>query len=364
MAGQKLVWRELRVGILVVTSFILLAVAIFFISGENGFFTPKYNIRAYFQSANGLHAGAAVLLDGVTIGNVSAVQLSPEAEANKAVEATLRLDRRYHDMIRTNAKVSIGTVGLLGDQQIELTRGTTDNPPLPDDGTIQGTEVGDIKKIITGTNDLVANFGDLSDEIVGLTKKLNRGEGTIGALLNDRGLYNKFDAAALEAHNLVKDMRSGNGTVGRLMSDDSLYRSAQARIDRLESTMNKVDATIDKINNGNGTIAKFLNDPALFNNATQLIAKFGIFADRIERGEGTLGKLSKDETLYANMTTTVNRVDKLVTSVENGEGTVGKLMKDSTLYNSLTQTSSEVQKLMYDFRQNPKKYLTISVRLF
>jgi phospholipid/cholesterol/gamma-HCH transport system substrate-binding protein len=50
--------------------------------------------------------------------------------------------------------------------------------------------------------------------------------------------------------------------------------------------------------------------------------------------------------------------------VESGDGTIGKMMKDATLYNSLTQTSSEMQKLMYDFRQNPKKYLTINFRLF
>src|SRR5437763_16774629 len=113
--GQSLAWKELRVGILVVTSFVLLFVAIFFIGGENGLFTPKYNITAYFQSANGLHKGAVVLLDGVTIGNVSNVQLLPQAAPERAVEATLRLDRRFQSMIRTNAMVSIGTVGLLGD---------------------------------------------------------------------------------------------------------------------------------------------------------------------------------------------------------------------------------------------------------
>ena len=60
----------------------------------------------------------------------------------------------------------------------------------------------------------------------------------------------------------------------------------------------------------------------------------------------------------------MTHVNSLVTSVENGEGTLGKMVKDATLYNSLTQTSSEVQKLMYDFRQNPKKFLTINFRLF
>ena len=44
--------------------------------------------------------------------------------------------------------------------------------------------------------------------------------------------------------------------------------------------------------------------------------------------------------------------------------TIGKFIKDPTLYNTLNQTSSEILKLMYDFRQNPKKFLTINFKLF
>ncbi len=39
-------------------------------------------------------------------------------------------------------------------------------------------------------------------------------------------------------------------------------------------------------------------------------------------------------------------------------------MKDPTLFNSFAETSSEIQKLLYDFRQNPKKFLTINFKLF
>jgi len=126
----------------------------------------------------------------------------------------------------------------------------------------------------------------------------------------------------------------------------------------------KVDNIVDKVNNGNGNLAKFINDDSLYQKVDQLVSTFGSVAGRIDRGEGTLGKLSKDDLLYNNLNTTLNKTNTLLTSVENGEGTLGKMMKDATLYNSLTQTSSEMQKLMYDFRQNPKKYLTINFRLF
>ena len=54
-----------------------------------------------------------------------------------------------------------------------------------------------------------------------------------------------------------------------------------------------------------------------------------------------------------------------------GKGTLGRLVTDETLYNNINQTASNVNqlssegtKLIYDFRQNPRKYLRIKVSLF
>jgi len=64
---RSLAWTELRVGILVIMSFALLAVAIFYVSGQSGFFVRKYSVQAFYQNANNLRSGAEVSLEGVTI---------------------------------------------------------------------------------------------------------------------------------------------------------------------------------------------------------------------------------------------------------------------------------------------------------
>jgi phospholipid/cholesterol/gamma-HCH transport system substrate-binding protein len=91
----------------------------------------------------------------------------------------------------------------------------------------------------------------------------------------------------------------------------------------------------------------------------------------VNAGQGTLGKLIKDEAIYndartaiARFNTTAARIDNVVAGAQRGEGTVGKLLTDDSLYNNVNNFSSEGVKLLYDFRQNPKKYLTIKFQLF
>src|SRR5262249_3633435 len=86
--------------------------------------------------------------------------------------------------------------------------------------------------------------------------------------------------------------------------------------------------------------------------------------DRLDRGEGTLGKLAKDEMLYNDLRAGVTKFNTLIDSIQNGEGTVGKFIKDPSLFNNVNQVTSELEKLMYDFSQNPKKFLTVNFKLF
>ncbi len=358
MAQRKSVaWAELRVGMLVITSFVLLALAIFYISGESGFFQPQYTIIGYFPSANGLRKGAEVWLEGVQIGNVQSVEISKQADPNRSVEVTMKLDKSYQNIIRSDSKVGIETQGLLGNNIIEISRGSAAGQVVPDGGKLQGEQAGDIKKIITGTNDFIANLDVLSDEFKKMADRIDRGEGTLGKLVSDSQIYDNLNKTVIEANLLVRDARTGNGTFGLLMHDDALYRKADAAIERVNKMVDYVEA-------GNGTIGKIYKDPTLANRADDLVARFQKMADNLDQGKGSLGKLLTNDELYDEFRTTMRKMNDLVDSVQNGQGTAGRFIKDPTLYNSLNQTASEVLKLLYDFRQNPKKYLTINFKLF
>jgi phospholipid/cholesterol/gamma-HCH transport system substrate-binding protein len=357
MATKKLAWAELRVGILVITSFSILAFAIVLISGGAGFFTPKYHIKTYFSSASGLRKGSLVWLAGIEVGNVSAVNITSSPDPNRAVEVDMQISRAFQSGIREDSSATLGSIGLLGDKYVDISRGSEKARPVLAGGEIKGSAEADIKKIIQNSNDLVANLGDLVQKINEISNKMNTGQGTIGKFINDPTLYNKLNATVAESQDLLLKVKTGEGSVGKLISDREFY-------DRLNETVGRVDRIVAMVENGEGTAGKLIKDPNLYNRADSLLSKFNVVASRMEKGEGFLGRLSKDDQLYFQFQDAVNKLSAIADKLNSGEGTAGKLFVDASLYNNLNTATAELVKLLYDFRQDPKRFLRIKVGLF
>lgn len=357
MARKKLAWAELRVGILVIASFTILVIALLAISGGAGFFTPRYLLRTYFPTADGLRKGSLVWIAGIEGGNVSTVNLTSSSDPNRAVEVVMQIQKQFEPMIREDSVAALGSIGLLGDKYIDVSRGSTSFKPLPPNGEVKGSSSADIKRIMQNSNDLVANLGDLVTKINQITQKIDQGQGTIGKFINDPTLYNNVNSTVSEAQTLLKEIKSGEGTIARLISDPDLYN-------RVNSTISRVDNVISSVEKGEGTLGKFVKDPSVYNRADTLLTRFDTVAARIEKGEGFLGRISKDESLYVQFRDATGKFAALADKINQGEGTMGKLFVDSSLYTNLNNASSELVKLLYDFRQDPKKFLRIKIGLF
>ncbi len=353
---RSLAWTELKVGLLVIVGFAVLAFAIVRIGGPTSLFGEKMEVTAYFPNANGLRSGAEVWLDGILVGNVTDVAMSTEPAKGK-VAVVMSIDETYKDNIRSDSPISIATIGLLGDKMMELGSGTEKGVPVEDGGELTGADTGDIRRIIQGTDDLVANLQLLTDKFVNISDAVDRGEGTLGKLLTESDIHDNLNKAVLEVQHLVEDARTGPGTAGKFISDDEMY-------ERFTSILSRMDNVVARLERGEGTAGKFLNDPALYDRFDQLFTKMDSIAGRLDRGEGSLGKILQDDGLYDDLRSTLNQFESLAAAIQSGDGTTGKLIKDPTLFNSMNDTVSQIQKLMYDFQRDPRKYLTINFRLF
>jgi len=391
-SGKTIGFRELRVGIF---TLIALAVLIFLLLNASGDFNPferKFQLKANFTSAEGLREGGQVQLAGMPIGKVQEVKLRPPGGADEPkVEATFTVSeivdgQPVFERIRTDSTAQLVASTVLGnDKVIDISPGTSAGQPVPENYVLRSVVPATINQLTVSGNELVQQLNRLAIPMTDIATKINEGEGTLGRVINDEQLYNNLNATIAQSRGTVAELQSvarqlnrGEGTAGRLLNDPAIYNSINRSTEQLEAIARDLRA-------GRGTAGKLLRDEALYNDLratvaetrasvarlTQIAERFDPIILDLSEGRGTAGKFLKDEALYneardtlARFNSTALRVENIVSAAERGEGTLGKLIRDETLYNNVNQATSEVNKLIYDFRQNPKKYLTVKFELF
>jgi len=206
---ERVKWAQLRVGIMVIVSLILFAVAGFFVSGQVGFFTRHYILKAYLPTAGDLREGAQVRLAGISVGNVSKIGISPYPDRLRAVEVDLKIARTYQNEIRADSVASVETVGLLGDSYVDITRGTPGKEVVADGGAVQTAEKADVAAVMQNTNEVILNLNALSAKLDDITTQIQAGKGSMGKLLYDETLYNKMNATVSGAQTLIDRAQHG-----------------------------------------------------------------------------------------------------------------------------------------------------------
>ena len=388
----KLTFSQLRVGIFVMAGLAVLAFLILNSTGDFNPFEKKMRLKARFAAADGLKEGSEVQIAGVRIGKVESVSLLPpdtpedsKIEAVMAVDSELN-DRPITDRIRSDSTAQLIAVSVLAnDKIINITPGTQKGSPVAEGHVLESTEAISINQLTKTGNDLLQQINKIAVPANEILNKANQGEGTLGSLVNDESLYRNLDATVAETKLTITKLQTtldkvnrGDGTAGRLLNDAELYNNLNKTVAQLEGISNDIRA-------GRGTAGKFVTDDALYNETRAAIidlrtsaAKINAIADDFKlistdlaEGKGSAGKFLKDEKLYEDARVTIDRINALLGDAQSGKGTIGRLVTDETLYNNLNQTasnvnqfSSETTKLIYDFRQNPKKYLRIKLSLF
>ncbi len=369
MARKKVTLADLKVGILVLASLVFLILMILTASGGITLFEEEFIVKARVAEVDGLIPGNEVRLAGYRIGNVKEVRFAPELpsrpEDPNTVEIVMRVDPKIaRERIRSDSVVTLGSIGLLGDKVVEITPGTKNGAPIQSGAYLRSTPGTNIRKIISGVDPLIADLTDTAEQIKRLVARVNEGEGTLGRLIRDPKLYMDIDRTVLEAQELVRQIREGEGTIGKLITDPTLYADLKRTVTRLEQL------TRD-LREGQGTIARLIREPEFYEKLDRAVtrldeisARIDTIAARIERGEGTVGRLINDPTVHEEAKATLSNLRNITARIESGEGTFGALVHDRQLYNNLNALSSELVRLIYDFRQNPGRFLRIKVSLF
>ncbi|MBI4641624.1 MAG: MCE family protein [Candidatus Tectomicrobia bacterium] len=368
---------EAKVGL-----FALLAVGVLFYMtfqvGGFGFLQIKKGkqIIAHFDSVAGLDLKSSVRTAGVEIGKVEQIELE-----RGLARVTIRL---YEGVpLRKDSAAFVRSLGLLGEKYIEITPGSPDQSLLEEGGVVQKGQSGadldqflsqfnliadDIKatmqslRNVLGTaegertlKETVENIREISGNLKGvvaenreslsrtisnlesITGKLQRGEGTLGRLVNDKTLYDEARRAVSNLTAISEKIRKGEGTLGKLTTDEALYT-------QVKETVENLSVISERLRKGEGTIGKLLYDEGLYAGAVKTLANLTEISEKVKQGEGTVGKLVNEDGLYKDARETLANLNRITQKIENSEGTVGKLLNDGSLANEATKTLKSVRR--------------------
>lgn len=357
---QEVKWSQLKVGIIVLVSLALLCTLLFLMTSASGMsvFSRKLRVYSYFTNSSGLKVGAPVSLEGVTIGEVKHVSIvNDPARKLTPVKVTMELSPRFHDSLHTDSTVALSTVGVLGDTVVDINSETAVGPELKDGAELHTAETPTLQDVVKSSQGTIESLNVILAKMNNIVDSIQQGKGSIGKLITDPTLYNQAVTTVNQLNLLVTNLNQGKGSAGKLLHDDQLYGQLNDAAARLDSIAKKVDS-------GQGTAGKLINDDAMYNNMNQTLAHANSILATADAGKGGLGLLTKDPAFAQKLNDTVTQLDTLLNGVNQGKGTLGKFATDDTAYNNLNKLLTESTTLVSTIRQDPKKYLTIHMKIF
>lgn len=353
---QKVRWSQLRVGIMAIAALFLLAVLIVLLTGSENPFSRKSIVYTYLGDSAAMTEGSAVRLNGILVGKVKKIGLSGETVPERVIKMDLEIDDVFMNKIPVDSIIGLSAENVLGAKFLNIKRGVAAETIKPG-SELKARDDKDFLEVVQSALPLLDSMKIILGRIDNIVASVEKGQGSIGKLLASDEIYNRLNSTLKDVQELTGTVVAGKGTIGKLFTEETVY-------DDVRRTLGRVDALVADLQQGNGTAGKLLKDPALYEELRKTASEVRLLVNDLNSGKGTAGKLLKDPAMHDKIIATLDKVNKTIDALNGGQGTLGQLMVNPSLYESLNGTTDEVHALLKDFRANPKKFLTIQLKLF
>lgn len=325
---------EVRTGILALVAVALSLWGIKYIQGSN-ILSNSETYYAYYDNVAGVQIGTPVQISGVSVGSVSARDLSTE---DRRVRLTMTLERQVP--LPKTTRAVLATVSPLGDMAIIL------EYPVPCDGSNCAQDGDTFEGYTRGMVESMLGDGGLGTYIDQLRKGLLEAVDSL-----NHGLLSEDSKGPLAES--VRDMRSIMGNLNQATGRMNLLlqRSSPA----MESTLNSIAELTETLEEQKQAIAGIISN-------TDSLSQQMVDArldEAVLEAKATITKLN--ETLVT-ADSAMGGVDELVGQLQAGEGTLGMLLQDDGLYTNLNALSYSLDSLLADLQDRPYRYIPLKGR--
>ncbi|MCX8081855.1 MAG: MlaD family protein [bacterium] len=342
---------ELRVGIFVVIT-ILLA-GIFIVTQATTAKYRGYEIGIMFDYVGGLESGSPVRVSGVRVGEVKQIEILYEAQPKVLAKVKIRSDIK----ISTGSKITIQTLGLIGEKYIEITPSAEKKYIQPGE-IVEGENPLTMEKLIeAGQNMIIGLNGILTD---------------IDSITGDETFRNNIKSVVADASSTIKkvDILMTNLTE----TSEKVNRIVTANASKIEELINNTNEFMASGKTTMDEIKKFASAGQQAAESFEDIQKAATSFDKLSRdlqeflwkiqNEGAFARLMKEEEIVDQLkyelqllsdatlrfTEASGRISEatislnnIISDVEKGKGTAGKLLRDEELYNNLNDFVKDIK---------------------
>jgi len=186
-------------GVFIVSALLMFAAGVFWIGEKRFLFASTYRLNADFQNVAGLNGGAEVRVGGIHEGAVTQIQLP--VRPNEKVRVIMELANGTRGVVKSDSVATIRSEGLVGDKFVEISFGSEQAPKIKDDDTIRGEPPLQLSDLLNKTNEVldttkgaVQSVNETADNLKSITGKIDQGKGSMGALINDKKIYQNVNA--------------------------------------------------------------------------------------------------------------------------------------------------------------------------
>jgi phospholipid/cholesterol/gamma-HCH transport system substrate-binding protein len=309
--------NEVKIGLLAITSIIVLVLGFNFLKGANVFSKP-FTLFARFPDIGSLERSNQVKINGLSIGTI--YNFTPADKEVNSIIVEIHLDKEIN---LPNNSIAFIDGSVLGSAYLNIEKGTSkvylksgDSISTRPDMSIMSDLKAQVAPTITRLNE---TFDSLKVTIGGLNRLFDPGTRD-----NLRDLIANLTVSSAQLSGLL-NIQSG-ALAQSLGNMNSITSNLARNNDAITSSIRNVEATTSRLANTNieGTVAAL---QGTINELKSTISNFN-------SNKGTLGLLMNDRKLYDQLDGTTNRLNK-------------------------TLLSAEI--LFDDIRLHPKRYVNISV---
>ena len=275
----------------------LAALTALFLMTDPSMFRGRYSIYAVVENAAGLRRSDPVQMRGVNVGRVMSFEMVPAG-----VNIELEIEGEYE--VPSDSRVRLVGIGLLGGRTVEILPG--DSPVMAAGGDmVEGTVSSDVFGIVS----------DIGDEATDMIQR-------VANLLTEPTVAS-FQSSAQELESLLTDL----AVIGR---------EQRSQFTELVQSLNEAARSVSSTTSSTA--------PALESAAM--------------RADSALAAVNRNLEVIDGATTDLRAI---LARMERGEGTLGLLSHDDSLYVNLNAAASSLQLLLDDIRENPGKYISLSI---